>query len=114
MVLLSKVQVVALHGSDDRQSVSEVLRRVESVVTGMAEYIETQIAANVAVAVLGLDSPQEAALLRYMDKVQTLEIVRCRDCLYHGNHMTGCSKLHGLETPYTFFCAYGRRKRDGE
>lgn len=39
MVLLSKVQVVALYGSYDRQSVSEVLRRVESVVTGMVEYI---------------------------------------------------------------------------
>jgi len=38
MVLLSKVQVVALHGSDDRQSVSEVLRRVESVVTGMSDW----------------------------------------------------------------------------
>lgn len=44
MVLLSKVQFVALHGSDDRQSVSEVLRRVESVVTGMAEYIDKDIA----------------------------------------------------------------------
>lgn len=42
MVLLSKVQFVALHGSDDRQSVSEVLRRVESVVTEMAEYIEKE------------------------------------------------------------------------
>lgn len=43
MVLLSEMQVVALHGSDDRQSVSEVLRRVESVVTGMAkEYIDKE------------------------------------------------------------------------
>ena len=43
MVLLPKVQVVALHGSDDRQSVSEVFRRVESVVTGMAkEYIDRE------------------------------------------------------------------------
>lgn len=42
MVLLSKVPVVALHGRYDRQSVSEVFRRVESVVMGMVEYIDKE------------------------------------------------------------------------
>lgn len=78
MVLLSKVQVVALHGSDDRQSVSEVLRRVESVVMGMAkEYIEKEAAIKVFAELQELarkrvyDTPTSSpAYMRYVTQAQ--------------------------------------------
>jgi len=47
-------------------------------------------------------------------KADVVEVVRCRDCEYHGNRHTGCSHFRGLITPDSFYCAKGKRREGKE
>ena len=43
----------------------------------------------------------------------TVEVVRCKDCVVPHNKWTGCPKLNGLVPPPEHFCSYGERRNNG-
>ena len=45
--------------------------------------------------------------------IDTVEVVRCKDCAVPHNKWTGCPNLNGLIPPPDFYCARGERRTDG-
>ena len=116
MVLLSKVQVVALHGSDDRQSVSEVLRRIENVVTWMAkEYIEKDEFFDAIRAEFYDIMPTGSEVLSRMLKfpaADVREVCLCQWCYLHTHCRTeDVFDFAGLREENRF-CSVGKRKNE--
>ena len=46
-------------------------------------------------------------------QIDTVSVVRCKDCVVPHNKYTGCPELNGLATPPDFYCPFGKRKEDG-
>ena len=42
--------------------------------------------------------------------VDSVDVVRCKDCCVPHNEWTGCPNLNGLIPPPNHFCSYGERK----
>ena len=42
--------------------------------------------------------------------VDTVKVVRCKDCAVPHNKYTGCPELNGLITPPDFYCPFGKPK----
>ena len=42
--------------------------------------------------------------------VDTVEVVRCKDCAVPHNRYTGCPELNGLITPPDCYCPFGKPK----
>lgn len=49
-----------------------------------------------------------------IQRVDAVEVVRCKDCIVPHNEWTGCPKLNGLKTTSDFYCPYGKGKRMDE
>lgn len=48
--------------------------------------------------------------LENANKVDAVEVVRCKDCAVPHNKWPGCPKLRGLVPPPDFYCAFGERR----
>ena len=53
-------------------------------------------------------------ILQEAPTVDSVEVVRCKDCSVPHNKYTGCPKLNGLVTPPDFYCPFGKRKDDAD
>ena len=52
----------------------------------------------------------ETPCVKFKNKTDFVEVVRCKDCDISHNRWTGCPKMGGLIPPPDHFCSYGRRK----
>ena len=53
-------------------------------------------------------------IIAEIEKAETVEVVRCKDCDIPHNKWTGCPRLNGLIPPPNHFCACGVRKKQRE
>lgn len=60
----------------------------------------------------GFDFDLEDVLnvLKGVEPVDAVQVVRCKHCAVPHNYSTGCPKLGGLIPPEDFYCACGKRK----
>ena len=56
---------------------------------------------------------QGVKIINQFPSINTVEVVRCRDCAVPHNKYTGCPMLNGLVTPSDFYCLFGERN-DGD